>query len=264
MQPAVQTRGQARVALIGSLNQVATQVQQTPVLNSQTSAILLLRPSQLSDKACNPIWESALKLSDFGDLSECMQWERQNMLQLFNKSYNDKKALGFSDDVAGDAALFKRHEQWLGQIMRTIARQGILALQKVFVQEDDNSPSQDVFRSILCTKEMENVASGMLFSNQWATKVWSHPLVQALVALKFHFENLNEVTNVNLDTELAEILQLSTDSSIQAIIQLLEKVIQPVAKTYTTVEDLLAYLKASIQFEIVQHRSRKSTTNGQA
>jgi hypothetical protein len=201
---------------------------------------------------------------EFGDLTERMEWERQNMLQRFNKSYNDKKALGLPDTAAGDAALAKRHGQWIAQIMRTVARQGILALQKAFIREGDHSPSQDVFRSILCTSDMMKVAQGLVFDAKWATEVWLHPLIQALVALKYHFENLNEVTNVNLATELAEILQLAPNSSIQAIIQRLEKVIDPVAKTYTTVPDLLAYLKASVQYEIIRRRSRKLTTNGQA
>jgi hypothetical protein len=162
------------------------------------------------------------------------------MLLRYNKNYNDKAVMG----VTNKADLERRQKQFMAQIMRTTARQGILALRKMFIEDKNYSPSQDVFRSILCTAEMEKVAQGMLFSETWAEAVWRHPLIQAMVSLKFHFENLNEVTNVNLATELSDILLLPPTSSIQAIIQRLEKVLDPVAKTYATVPELLSYLTA--------------------
>ena len=46
------------------------------------------------------------------------------------------------------------------------------------------------------------------FTAAWAEDIWTNPLVQALVSLKFHFENLSEITNANLATELSDILAL--------------------------------------------------------
>ena len=120
------------------------------------------------------------------------------MLTKYNKYYADKKAMM----VTTNQELAERHEQFMGQIMQSVARQGINSLRKMFINEKDHSPSQDVFRAILCTPDMQKVSQVMLFSHTWAADVWLHPLVQGIVALKFHFENLNEVTNVNLATEL--------------------------------------------------------------
>jgi len=182
------------------------------------------------------------------------------MLFRYNKNCDDKVKMG----VANKTELERRQQQFMAQIMRTIARQGINSLRKMFIEEKDHSPAQDVFRAILCTPYMEKVSQGMLFSHEWADAVWLNPLVQAMVALKFHFENLNEVTNVNLATELSDILQLPPTSSIQAIVQRLEKVLDPVAKAYTTVPELLAYLKGSVQYEIIRRRARKDSGDGTA
>eukprot|EP00961_Rhodomonas_salina_P125483 1690276-Rhodomonas_salina.1 len=90
-------------------------------------------------------------------------------------------------------------------------------------------------------------------SPSWAKLPELNPAVQALVALEMHFENLNEVTNVNLATELGLVLQLPTSASMQEIVQRLDKVVEPITRNYTTVEDFLNYLKASKRRAVICH-----------
>ncbi len=58
----------------------------------------------------------------------------------------------------------------------------------------------------------------MLFDKEWGDQIQLNPVIQALVALKFHFENLSEVANTNLATELFEVLKLPATASLQEII----------------------------------------------
>ncbi len=55
---------------------------------------------------------------------------------------------------------------------------------------------------------MKKVAAGQLFDGAWAEKPELNPFLQALVELKFHFENLNTVANVNLAMELHKVFKL--------------------------------------------------------
>eukprot|EP00961_Rhodomonas_salina_P281311 3801040-Rhodomonas_salina.1 len=106
------------------------------------------------------------------------------------------------------------HEQWLGQTMCTINCNGVLALWDTFIVDGDTSAMQEVFLHIFKSRQMLHVAQGMVFNHTWVFKLELNPLVQALVALKLHFKNLNKVLNVNLATELGVVLQLQQNVSL--------------------------------------------------
>eukprot|EP00961_Rhodomonas_salina_P130808 1761031-Rhodomonas_salina.1 len=83
---------------------------------------------------------------------------------------------------------------------------------------------------------MNQVAEGLLYSADWATKPQANPFVQAMVALQFQFENLAETTNVNLAQELGEILTLPPSTSLRGIVQRLDTLVEPVTRTYATLQ----------------------------
>eukprot|EP00961_Rhodomonas_salina_P178300 2404863-Rhodomonas_salina.1 len=176
-----------------------------------------------------------LEQSELGDMVDRMSWERDNMLLRYNKNYNNKEAMG----VSTLTLMRKRQDQWLGHIMRDINLGGLTFLINVFIVEGDSSPQQEVFKNILLAPKFETFIDGFGFLASQATDLQTNPVVQALTALKFHFENLAEVSNVNLATELGDILTLPPSSSMHDIIHLLDKLVDPIAKTYFTVEEFM-------------------------
>eukprot|EP00961_Rhodomonas_salina_P146120 1966634-Rhodomonas_salina.1 len=70
-----------------------------------------------------------------------------------------------------------------------------------------------------------------------------------MVSLKLYFESLSEVSNVNLAMELAAVLVLPPSTSLHELTQLLDKVIDPIAKNFTALDYFLDYLKSSIQYK---------------
>eukprot|EP00961_Rhodomonas_salina_P295563 3935575-Rhodomonas_salina.1 len=142
---------------------------------ASVTSTTVLKPTMMQDPAFAPVWESALVKSDLGDLKERMEWERELMLSRFSKNWNDATALGITA-----AQLKRRHQQWLGQSIRSINRQGINALVEMFIVKGDNSSLQDVFRGILTTRRMQEVALGQHFDPEWAEKLERNPFIQAL------------------------------------------------------------------------------------
>eukprot|EP00961_Rhodomonas_salina_P107118 1442237-Rhodomonas_salina.1 len=87
----------------------------------------------LNDPAYADVWASALRQSDLGDLEERMVWEKEFLLSLLHKNWNDNKALGITAPQ-----LKKQQEQWLAQIVRSLNRQGINALVQMFIVKGDD------------------------------------------------------------------------------------------------------------------------------
>eukprot|EP00961_Rhodomonas_salina_P031737 428077-Rhodomonas_salina.1 len=105
---------------------------------------------------------------------------------------------------------------------------------------------------------MKEVSVGKHYSPKWiCTKFYKHPAIIALSQLKFHFESVTESTNVNLTAELTAALQMHTDVNINEVAQRFEKVIDPIAQSYTMVPAFVDYIKASLQYEA-------RTTSGRA
>lgn len=164
----------------------------------------------LDDPTKASVWEAVLKHLELGNMFSLMMWECKQMLLCFNKNWNDKVALQLDTDEQFKA----HHEQWLGQTMCTINCNGVLALWDTFIVDGDTSAMQEVFLHIFKSRQMLHVAQGMVFNHTWVFKLELNPLVQALVALKLHFKNLNKVLNVNLATELGVVLQLQQNVSL--------------------------------------------------
>eukprot|EP00961_Rhodomonas_salina_P002447 34052-Rhodomonas_salina.2 len=157
-----------------------------------------------------------------------------------------------------------RQEQWLAQIVRSLNRQGLNALVEVFIVPGDDSSLQDVFWGILTNKYMVEVADGDHFDHTWAEMIELNPFIQAMVSLKLYFESLSEVSKVNLATELAAVLVLPPSTSLHELTQRLDKVIDPIAKNFTALEDFLDYLKSSIQYEVIRQRAKRATPRSRA
>ncbi len=62
---------------------------------------------------------------------------------------------------------------------------------------------------------MKQVSKGMLFDKEWGEQIQLNPIMQALVILEFHLENLTEVANTNLATELFKVLKLPATARLQ-------------------------------------------------
>eukprot|EP00961_Rhodomonas_salina_P058784 789501-Rhodomonas_salina.1 len=186
-----------------------------------------------------------------------MVWELELMLSRFSKNWNDHAALGITEQQ-----LKNYQSQWLVQIIRLINSQGLNTLVEMFIVKGDNSSLQDVFRGILTTKHMQEVALGQHFNAEWAEKLERNPFIQALVSIKLYFESLTEVSNVNLATELAAVLVLPSKTSLHELIQHLDAVIDPIAKTFTSLDDFLNYLKSSIQYEKAYDQLRDAINKG--
>eukprot|EP00961_Rhodomonas_salina_P302969 3941044-Rhodomonas_salina.1 len=98
---------------------------------------------------------------------------------------------------------------------------------------------------------MKEVSVGKHYSPEWlGTKYYKHPPIIALSQLKFHFESMTELTNVNLTAELTAALQTHTN------------VIDAITQAYTTVPAFVDYIKASLQYEVIRRRSKERTTSG--
>eukprot|EP00961_Rhodomonas_salina_P194680 2628584-Rhodomonas_salina.1 len=96
---------------------------------------------------------------------------------------------------------------------------------------------------------MVEVADGDHFDHTWAELIELNLFIQAMVSLKLYFESLSEVSNVNLATELAAVLVLPPSTSLHELTQRFNKVIDPITKNFTALDDFLDYLKSSIQYE---------------
>ena len=214
-----------------------------PSTQAQLVTNQLLKPWMLTNPSLQDTWKQALN-TDGGDLMVRMKWERSHFLSLRQKNYADLKAMGAADDNELKVA----QDQLLAQVLRTINRQIVKAFQDTMIRAGDNSQEQDALHAILLTKEMRDVALGKIYSIVWVEKPWLMPAIRCYVGLLHHFENLNEQTNVNLVTKMAEVLAAAETDSVQAIAQRFEAVVDPLVKTFTTVavESVFDYFKASL------------------
>ena len=137
-----------------------------------------LRPHMLTDPAYAAHWKHALEQAEGGDLMERLDFERGSLLQSGNLKYHCQKAMG----ATSEDDLKRRQDQLLAQVLRTINRQFIRALQDACLRDGDNSPEQDALRAILATKEMKDVALGRVFDVKWMQNPWQMPAIRAYVA----------------------------------------------------------------------------------
>eukprot|EP00961_Rhodomonas_salina_P242500 3275577-Rhodomonas_salina.1 len=152
--------------------------------------------------------------------------------------------------VADDAELASLHENMCGQISRQIARQAHHALHKAFIKKGVSMPEQDAMIHILCTKFMTEVGIGKHYKAAWVGPLFfNNPAVVLYAQIKYYFESVTETSNVNLAAELIAALQTQLDANINEVVQKFEKVIDPIAQTYTTVPAFVEYVKASLQYE---------------
>lgn len=67
------------------------------------------------------------------------------------------------------------------------------------------------------------ITAGKHFIYKQSVMLQTNPVVQALVALADYFKSLSKVSNMNLATELGDILKLPTDSSLHVVTTQLKK-----------------------------------------
>eukprot|EP00961_Rhodomonas_salina_P077514 1039780-Rhodomonas_salina.1 len=215
-----------------------------PAAQPAPGAILL--PNMLLDPAYNAIFEYILRHSPADDLIECMKWECLSLLADHHKDYNDKAKM----QVADDAELASLHENTCCQISHQIACQAHCALHKAFIKKSVSTPEQDAMMHILCTKFMTEVGIGKHYKAVWVGPLFfNNPAVVLYTQIKYYFESVTETSNVNLAAELIAALQTQLDANINEVVQKFEKVINPIAQTYTTVPTFVEHVKASLQYE---------------
>ena len=108
------------------------------------------------------------------------------------------------------------------------------------------------------------MALGKIYSVVWVEKPWFMPAIRCYMGLLHHFENLIEQTNVYLVTKMAEVLTTAKTDSVQAIAQRFEAIVDPLAKTFTTVESVFNYFKASLQYKVIRHRAKAKGSKARA
>mmetsp|Transcript_30800 Transcript_30800/g.63788 ORF Transcript_30800/g.63788 Transcript_30800/m.63788 type:complete len:919 (-) Transcript_30800:650-3406(-) len=221
---------------------------------------LPLKPSMLADPSFAEEWNKALTDNPSGDLLTRLKWERGALLGEHRKDYNDKAAMHAADD----AELELRQLDLLAQILRTINRQIIRSFQECFLKDGDTSVEQDALRSILSTRWMKDIALGKYYDAAWWSKPYEMPAIQAYVSLIHHFENINDQGNVNLVTKLMEVMEAAQTDSVTTIVQKFDKIMDPIARTFTTVESFTDYIKSSLQYEVVRRRSKLKGPKGRA
>lgn len=218
-----------------------------------------LLPEHLTDPSYAAHWEFACSKGDIDYLND-LEMESCYLLVDNKKDWNDMKAMQATDDDH----LKRRQVSLLAQIFRTIVRQFINAMVTAFIRPGENSPEQDALMAILLSKEKKDVALGKVFDAEWVKKPWLMPIVRVYVQLLHHFENLKEQSTVNIVQELMEVLKSATTSSVTDIGLKFDKVIDPVARTFTTVDSFIDYFKASLQLEVIRQRTKLKGARGRA
>lgn len=218
-----------------------------------------LLPDHLTDPAFEEHWVWACSMGDINYLDD-LDMESTILLADNKKDFNDLAAMRATDDMH----LKKRQSSLLVQILRTIVRQFINSMVEAFIRPGVNSPEQDFLRSILLSKEMEDVAMGKIFSIEWVKKPWLMPMVRVYVQLLHYFENLNEQGTVNLVQELMDVLKSASTSSVTDIALQFDCVIDPIARTFNSVDSFIDYLKASLQLEVIRQRIKQKGSCGRA
>jgi len=201
-----------------------------------------------------------LEKSSFGDMMDHQKAVRAGLLAAHNKSYNNKKAM----DAASDADLQKTQRSMHGQIQRTINRQMVCSIMASCLDESNKSMEQAALRGIIVTKEFKDVSLGKFFDPQWAWEPWKMPGVRLYLTLMHHFENLQEVSNVNLVSSVLEVMEASQTVNVYNIIEMFDKAVDPVAQSFTHVEDFIEYFKASLQYEVVRKKAQLKGRTGRA
>jgi len=69
---------------------------------------------------------------------------------------------------------------------------------------------------------------------------------------------------VNLIQELMDVLKSAQTSSVTDIAIKFDHVIDPIARTFTTIDTFIDYLKASLQLEVIRQRIKQRGARGRA
>lgn len=211
-----------------------------------------LLPLMLSDPKYGLVWAKALQQSSMGDMLEHQKSVCVGLLAAHNKSYNNKKAM----DVTTDADLLKLQRGMLGQIQRNINHQIVCSVWASCLDNANNSATQDAIRGIITTKEFKDVSLGKVFDPQWAWDPWAMPGVRLHMGLLYHFENLQEASNVNLILSVLQVMEAAQTANVYYIIDMFDRAVDPVAHTFEQVEDFIGYFKASLQYEVVLKKAK--------
>ena len=220
------------------------------------------KPNMLGDSRYDEVWTRMLDGKSDGseDLIDLMKMHRANLLCDHNKSYNDRTAMG----CHSQQELIQRQQQILAQIVRKVNRMTVAAFDKALIIDGDASHEQEAMRAILRSQTMREVRFGNHFDCGQLTSLFKLWAVRAYVSVKYYYESLTEVANVNVVATILEVFQLPDDTNMREQIQRFQSAVYPIAKTFHTVDAFLEYLECSMEYEMIKRRSHARGPRGRA
>ena len=185
-----------------------------------------------------------------GDILERLEILKTDILVDYNSKYYDKTVMRVKDDKE----LERHHAHIITDVFRTINRQIVTLFYESCVREKDATKEQDALRSILCTPEMREVMLGRRCDIIWLLKPWLMPAVRVYVQLMHYYDSLTDATNVNLITEMSRVLVDTNKASVYKAREDFDKVLDPLAKNFTSVPTLLQFLKDCFAAHAIRQR----------
>jgi hypothetical protein len=219
-----------------------------------------LKPSMLTDLKYESEWKMACSKAMGGDILERLEILKTDILMDYNSKYYDYTVMRVKDD----AELEKRHAHIITDVLRTINRQIVTMFYECCVREKDATKEQDALRSILCTPEMREVMLGRRCDIIWLLKPWLMPCVRVYVQLMHYYESLTDTTNVNLITEMSRVLVDSKSDTVYKAREDFDKVLDPMAKNFTTVPTLIQFLKDCFAAHAIRQHGADAGSSGRA
>ena len=219
-----------------------------------------LRPSMLTDAAYEAHWRQACAGAMGGDALERFEILKTDILVDYNSKYYDHTVM----QVKTEKELEALHDHIVAGVLRTINRQIVTLFHDCCVREKDATKEQDALRSILCTTEMKEVMLGRRCDLLWLLKPWLMPAVRVYVQLMHYYESLTDSTNVNLMTEMSRVLVDTNKASVYMAREDFDKVLDPLAKNFTSVPTLLQFLKDCFAAHAIRQRGEDAGSGGRA
>jgi hypothetical protein len=219
-----------------------------------------LRPAMLIDPAFEIEWIAACDKAMGGDILERMEIMKTDILMDYNNKYYDETVMR----VKTPEELVRRHDHIVADVLRTINRQIVTMFYTCCVREKDATKEQDALRSILCTAEMKEVMLGRRCDLAWLLKPWLMPCVRVYVQLMHYYESLTDTTNVNLITEMSNVLVETKTESVYRAREDFDKVLDPMVKNFTSVETLIQFLKDCFAAHVIRQRGADTGAAGRA
>ena len=111
---------------------------------------------------------------------------------------------------------------------------------------------------------MKEVSLGKTFDPSGDFKPQNMPGIRLYVTLLYHFGNITEASNINLVSSVLEVMASADTANVYEITDKFDKAVDPVASTFTKVDDFMDYFKASLQYEVIRKKAKAKGAVGRA